>query len=269
MIQTRTSRALALAALLALTACATAPASNASAPSPASTALPWSNAQQMIVVTSDDWNAVRGTMRRFERTAGDWRQVGAATPVMLGRAGIAWGRGLHPMPQAGGPPPKHEGDGRNPAGIFPIGMAFGYPESVETALEYRQMQASNWCMDVPGSPLYNRIVDSRDVGEAAVKGSSEPMRLDIHTKGDDRYKLGFVIGHNTDNVDRGGSCIFAHLWGNPDKTTAGCTAMDEAAMRETLAWLRPQAHPVFVQLTEAGYDQTQRAWQLPSRTVFH
>ena len=95
------------------------------------------------------------------------------------------------------------------------------------------------------------------------------MRLDIHDNGDQRYKIGFVIRHNDQNVERGGSCIFAHLWGNPDKTTAGCTAMAEPAMRETLAWLEPQAHPVFVQLTEAEYESKQRDWQLPARTTFH
>ena len=37
----------------------------------------------MIVVTSKDWDAVRGTMRRFERNGASWRQVGGATPVMF------------------------------------------------------------------------------------------------------------------------------------------------------------------------------------------
>lgn len=261
-----------LAVPLLLAACATAPTTavgiQANTVAPA-TPNAWSNADQMIVVTSQDWGAVRGTMRRFERNGRTWRQVGAATPVMLGRTGIAWGTGLHPMPQDGGPAPKQEGDGKSPAGVFGIGIAFGYPERVDTRLDYRQMQATNWCMDVPGSPLYNRIVDSREVGEAAVKGSTEPMRLDIHDNGDQRYKIGFVIRHNDQNVERGGSCIFAHLWGNPDKTTAGCTAMAEPAMRETLAWLEPQAHPVFVQLTEAEYESKQRDWQLPARTTFH
>ena len=152
-----------IAAPLLLAACATAPTTavgiQANTVAPA-TPNAWSNADQMIVVTSKDWDAVRGTMRRFERNGASWRQVGGATPVMLGRTGIAWGSGLHPMPQTGGPPAKHEGDGKSPAGVFGIGFAFGYPERVDTPLDYQQMQATNWCMDVPGSPLYNRIVDS-------------------------------------------------------------------------------------------------------------
>lgn len=239
----------------------------ASTPATSTEALPWSNARQVIVVTSTDFDAPRGQLRRFERSDGGWKQVGAMQPVMLGRAGIGWGIGLHPAQTDG--PQKREGDGRNPAGVYAIGPAFGYAASASTALRYLPMQATNWCMDVPASPLYNRIVDSREVGESAVKESTEPMRLDLHKNGDDRYKLGFVIEHNAGNVPGMGSCIFAHLWGDPDKTTAGCTAMPEAAMRDVLAWLKPAARPVFVQLTDAGYDQRQAAWQLPPRTAFH
>ena len=248
------------AALFVLAGCATTP-------TPSPSAWPWSPARQMLVVTSAGFDATRGQLRRFERARdGDWRQVGAMQPVMLGRAGIGWGLGLHPAQAQG--PQKREGDGRNPAGVFAIGPAFGYAPSAPGALPYRPMQATHWCMDVPASPLYNRIVDSRDVGAAAVQGSTEPMRLDLHNNGDDRYKLGFVIEHNAGNVPGMGSCIFAHLWGNPDKTTAGCTALPETGMRALLGWLQPAARPVFVQLTDADYDRLQAGWRLPSRAAF-
>ena len=125
------------------------------------------------------------------------------------------------------------------------------------------MSASDYCIDVSGSPLYNRIVDARVVGEAAVKGSTEPMRLDLHSKGDVRYKLGFVIDHNAEGAPQGGSCIFAHLWRSPDEPTAGCTSMDETVMRTLLAWLRPDARPVFVLLPEAEYARKESEWGLP------
>ena len=126
------------------------------------------------------------------------------------------------------------------------------------------MQASHWCMDVPASPLYNRIVDAREVGAAAVEGSSERMRLDLAKPGDDRYRLGFVIEHNPRNVAGMGSCIFAHLWGNPDKTTAGCTAMDETAMQDLLAWLDDARRPLFVLLPRPAYDEVRQARRLPA-----
>ncbi|MEO6364868.1 MAG: hypothetical protein ABIO38_02300 [Luteimonas sp.] len=222
----------------------------------------WSGARQLVVVTTPDWEATSGTLRRYARDGSGWTQVGTAAPVVIGRSGSAWGLGLHPTQTAG--PMKREGDGRAPAGVFRIGDAFGYAASVDTALSYLPMQATHYCMDVPASPLYNRIVDSRVVGESAVQGSTEPMRLDVHAKGSQQYKLGMVIEHNQQAIAGAGSCIFAHLWKTPETTTAGCTAMDEPVMRELLAWLRADARPVFVLMPQAEYRRLQAEWSLPA-----
>lgn len=79
-------------------------------------------------------------------------------------------------------------------------------------MPYQAMSATHYCMDVPSSPLYNRIVDAAQVGEAAVASSTEPMRLDLRHAGDARYSEGFVIAHNPRAVAGRGSCIFAHVW---------------------------------------------------------
>ncbi|RRU02464.1 L,D-transpeptidase family protein, partial [Stenotrophomonas sp. 278] len=183
--------------------------------------------------------------------------------VAVGRSGSAWGTGLHPA-QSGGPQ-KQEGDGRSPAGIFAIGEAFGYADKVSTSLPYQPMRESSYCMDVPDSKYYNRIVDAEVVGAEAVEGSTEPMRLDLHNKGDVRYREGFVIEHNPKAVPRGGSCIFAHLWRTPGEATAGCTAMEPAHMTTLLGWLTPAARPRFVLLPKAQYAQLQAQWQLPEQ----
>ncbi|RNF85393.1 hypothetical protein EER27_06450 [Lysobacter psychrotolerans] len=229
----------------------------------AATGLPWSRSTQLVLVTTADWDASRGTLQAFERDGDQWRAASAPAPVVIGRAGSAWGSGLHP---AQGGPAKREGDGRAPAGVFPIGSAFGYASGVSTALPYRAMRASDYCIDVSQSPLYNRIVDSDQVGAAAVAGSTEPMRRDLHANGDQRYKLGFVIGHNAAGAADAGSCIFAHLWKAADEATAGCTAMDEATMRSLLGWLRPQHQPVFVLLPKPEYQRLRSGWALPSPT---
>lgn len=222
--------------------------------------LPWSGARQLVVVTTPDWDSTRGEMRRFTRTGEGWEQVAGEVPVVIGREGAAWGAGMHPM-QPG--PEKQEGDGRSPAGVFALGIAFGYAESANTRLSYVPMSASDWCIDVVDSPLYNQIVDARDVGLDAVAGSTEPMRRDVHVDGDQRYKLGFVIEHNPANEPGAGSCIFAHLWSAADSPTAGCTAMAEPHMRETLAWLELDANPVFILLPQQEYDRLRSAWHLP------
>jgi L,D-peptidoglycan transpeptidase YkuD (ErfK/YbiS/YcfS/YnhG family) len=225
-------------------------------------AAAWADARQMVVVTTADWNTDHGTLRTFERAGAGWKEVGAAAPVTVGKNGTAWGLGLH-APRHDGPV-KREGDLRAPAGVFAIGEAFGYAATAATAMPYRALTATDWCVDVSGTPQYNRIVDAKVVGEKAVAGSTEPMRRDIHAHGDQRYAQGFVIEHNAQQRAGGGSCIFAHLWKSPVDATAGCTAMAPASMRRLLGWLRPQQHPVFVLLPRAAYTALHESWRLPS-----
>jgi L,D-peptidoglycan transpeptidase YkuD (ErfK/YbiS/YcfS/YnhG family) len=223
----------------------------------------WQASRQLVLVTTGNWQADHGILRTYERVAGGaWRAVGAAQPVTIGKAGAAWGLGLQAMQTAG--PRKREGDNRSPAGVFRIGEAFGYAAHADTALPYRALGATDYCVDVSDSPLYNRIVDATVVGAAAVHGSTEPMRRDLHVGGDQRYRLGFVIEHNTQATPQGGSCIFAHLWQSPIDATTGCTAMSPAVMQALLAWLRPRQQPVFVLLPQAEYRRLHTALQLPS-----
>jgi L,D-peptidoglycan transpeptidase YkuD (ErfK/YbiS/YcfS/YnhG family) len=217
-------------------------------------------AGHLVIVTTPDWNATQGTLRTFEWNGTTWRARAAAVPITIGRSGSAWGVGLH-EPQPG--LQKREGDGRSPAGIFTIGTAFGYAERLAAKFPYRPMTQFDYCIDVNESPLYNQIVDQRVVGKEAVERSTEPMRRDVHAKGDQRYKLGFVIEHNPKNVNAGGSCIFAHLWNAPGQTTAGCTAMAEPAMRSLVDWLDPTQRPLFVLLPEAEYSRLRSNWGLP------
>lgn len=246
------ARAVLACSLLVLGACA-----SPGTPAPRA----WDGAGQLVLVTTPHVDADEGTLRRYVRDGGHWRPVGDPVPVTVGRSGIAWGRGLHP-PQPG--QAKREGDGRAPAGVFRIGTAFGYAQAFPTALPYAPMDAGDWCIDVPDSPLYNRIVDTSEVGGAAVEGSTEPMRRDLHADGDQRYRLGFVIEHNDDAVPRAGSCIFAHEWKAPGVATAGCTAMAPAAMEALLGWLDPAAEPVFVLLSAADHARLHRPWDLPA-----
>jgi L,D-peptidoglycan transpeptidase YkuD (ErfK/YbiS/YcfS/YnhG family) len=223
--------------------------------------LGWRKAEQLVLVITPDWDASRGVLTGFELDHGQWKQVQTPTPVAVGRAGAAWGVGLHAQQSSG--PIKKEGDGRSPAGVFRISGAFGYAASEPTALSYKGMHESDYCIDMSGSPLYNSIVDAHVVGESAVRGSTEPMRRDIHADGDIRYKLGFVIEHNPASAPHAGSCIFAHLQRSADEPTSGCTAMDEPAMRALLLWLRPERHPVFVLLPQSEYARVNAEWKLP------
>jgi len=234
----------------------------AATPAIAATADPLAGTSQLVVVVTPDWQASQGRLQAYQRDArGRWQPHGDAWAVAVGRNGSAWGEGVLPTPQAG--PRKQEGDGRSPAGVFAIGPAFGYAARIDSALPYRQMQVDDWCMDVPASPLYNRIVSAGEVGAEAVKGSSEPMRLDLHHDGDPRYREGFVIEHNAAAVPGRGSCIFAHLWRQPGEATAGCTAMAPADMQRLLAWLQPARQPRLVLLPASEVAWAHQHWQLP------
>ena len=245
-----------LATVATISGCAGSPTQSASSE--------WSSARQLVRVLVKDWNATQGQLQRFEKRRGAWVAVGAPIDVVVGRTGSAWGRGLGAPHIDANAPVKREGDGKAPAGIFRIGSAFGYAPQLSTGLAYLPMQASSYCMDVPASPLYNRIVDAKAVGESAVAGSTEPMRLDLVTPGDMRYQRGFVIEHNADAVPGKGSCIFGHQWKNKDTPTAGCTAMAPEDMAVLIAWLDRRVHPVLALMPEDEYTQQAAQLALPA-----
>jgi D-alanyl-D-alanine dipeptidase len=192
------------------------------------TPAPLRSARQLLVVTTRDWDAVGGVLRRFERgsTRGSWAQVGAEVPIVVGRTGLAWGVGVVPVGAAAGPR-KKEGDGKAPAGVFRLGSAFGFAPAREAAwmmVPYLPLTSSTECVDDSASGYYNRVVN-RDSVKTVDWNSSERMRT---VEG---YRWGLMVEHNAAPPVAGlGSCIFLHVWAGPDKGTAGCTAMDGANM---------------------------------------
>ncbi len=218
------------------------------------------NNQQLIMVISDNWQVDIGLLYRYEKVNKQWQKHADAAPVTLGRKGLAWGIGLHPK-QAG--LEKKEGDGKAPAGVFSLGNAFGYLDKLETGIIYQAMSANDYCIDVNGSSYYNQIVSKLDVGEQGIQGSSEPMRRDIHLKGDQVYKKGLIVQHNPENISAAGSCIFMHIWKSPAKPTAGCTAMSEPVITHLLAWLSSKKQPIYVALPKSEYMAKKESWELP------
>ncbi|HWU78426.1 MAG TPA: hypothetical protein VN043_18165 [Rhodanobacter sp.] len=236
-------------------------AATAAADAPVTEAGRWQQSGQLVLVTVADWNADHGTMRTFTRGRHGWVEAGIPAPVTIGRHGAGWGLGLN-APRRDGPL-KHEGDSRSPAGVFRIGQVFGYAARADTTMPYRALSATDYCVDVVGASHYNRIVDANVVGADAVKGSTEPMRRDIHLDGDQHYRLGFEIEQNWQSRPGAGSCIFGHLWSSPTDATVGCTAMAPAVMQSLVAWLRPQRKPIFVLLPQSAYLKVRDAWKLP------
>ncbi|HZQ46112.1 MAG TPA: L,D-transpeptidase family protein [Verrucomicrobiae bacterium] len=245
-----------------LLACQVFPATNQISASAQSDVPPLASATQMLVVTTKNWDAVPGVMRRFARVDAQsaWSKIGAPIPIVVGRNGLGWGRGLNPAAGLPGPV-KKEGDGKSPAGIFRLSSAFGLaaPDQMKSLkMPYNQLTVGVECVDDVKSAHYNSIVDRGRIGHPDWN-SSEKMR-DVGAP----YQLGVVVDHNTDPREAGGgSCIFLHIWQDARTGTSGCTAMARGKMEALLPWLDPAAHPLLVQLPESEYKLLQKHWQLP------
>jgi len=227
-------------------------------------AAPTNASLQLIVVITDDWDAVPGVMRRYERDGvrAPWRAVGGDVPVVVGAAGLGWGDGLHGIGSPGEAGPiKREGDNRSPAGVFRLSSTFGYPPRDSLSwieMPYEQATDAYKCVDDPSSLHYNQMLFSTRVSRVDWRSAE-----DMH-RSDSLYRLGVVVEHNANGHEiGGGSCIFLHIWPGPDGNTAGCTAFASGPMLQLLAWLRPESMPLLVQLPRTEYDRLRARWALP------
>lgn len=127
---------------------------------------------------------------------------------------------------------KREGDGRTPAGVWPIRRLLWRADRISlprTALPSQPIHVSDgWC-DAPSDRQYNRPV------EMPYRGSAENLWRDDHV-----YDLVVVLGYNDDPVvPSAGSAIFLHL-ARPDYVaTEGCIALGLEHMAEFLRLARP------------------------------
>jgi D-alanyl-D-alanine dipeptidase len=243
-----------LVSSLAVSACRVSP------PVPA-TVSPIAVSRQLVVVTTPGWDSTTGMLHRFERAReGEaWRAVGTPTPIVVGRTGLAWGIGFDAVPGAeASAPRKREGDGRSPAGVFPLDTVFGFqPLAAPLGLPFVSLTDQTDCVDDPGSAHYNTVV-ARDRVSRVDWSSAERMRTI------EQYKLGVIVGYNAaPPVPGRGSCIFLHIWGGPASTTAGCTALDARELTAVVEWLDASRRPMLVQLTASEYQRLRGRWDLP------
>jgi L,D-peptidoglycan transpeptidase YkuD (ErfK/YbiS/YcfS/YnhG family) len=215
--------------------------------------------RQLIVVTTPSWDSISGTLQRYERAGATapWRAVGAAVPIVVGQTGLAWGDDALGRR---GDPHKREGDGKAPAGRFPLGAAFGFASRGEAdwiRLPYVPLESDTECVDDAASAHYNRVVDRSDVRRVDWKSAERMRSIDL-------YRLGVIVRYNAQPVRRGrGSCIFHHIGRAEGSPTSGCTAMPASDLETVVRWLDPRRAPRLVQLPRAEYARLRRAWSLP------
>ncbi|KAB2638662.1 MAG: L,D-transpeptidase family protein [Verrucomicrobia bacterium] len=215
---------------------------------------------QCVVGLADAWDSSRATLSFYEKRGGAWQRIGSAWPARLGRDGLVWGLGMHPLPAAG--PTKREGDWRAPAGVFSIGGVWGYAADIRkhSQLPYHQVGPRDLWIEDPTSRDYNRhLLLDHDPANAWEK--KQQMK-----QGDPAHALKLFIAHNAPPtaVARAGSSIFFHIWrADGGKPTAGCTTMAEARLRELISRLDPARKPLYVLLPKAEYAALRAAWKLP------
>ncbi|MDI1240686.1 MAG: L,D-transpeptidase family protein [bacterium] len=226
-------------------------------PEPPAVKIPFAESLQAVVVTTDEWSDTSGDARLFERKdlRSKWKTVGKEFDIVVGRTGLAWAQDSAPEAASTF---KKEGDGKSPAGIFPLIFAFGKAESITSKLSYRRIEDQTECVDDVNSHHYNKVVGRLQVGIFDWKSSEKMAEITPE------YDLGVFVAYNSYPVVKGnGSCIFLHIWKDASTPTSGCTAMAREDLERVAGWLDPKKNPYLVQMPEAEYKAYKRSWNLP------
>ena len=220
--------------------------------------------RQLVVSIAPSWDSSKGTLRLFEKDGNAWKPVtgkdqsGSGIPVLYGKNGLVWGRGVLGANEPG--PHKVERDKRAPAGVFAIGKIYTYDAHLPEGANYpfHQITAADAWVDDPTLPEYNRFV-TVDLKNPPPWFAKQRMRLN-----DFAYRWLVEIRHNADPPVQGaGSAIFFHIRRGPDRPSSGCTTMAEPDLVRLVSWLRADKHPHYVLLPRSEYLQKWRAWGLP------
>ena len=215
---------------------------------------------QCLLGTADTWNSSSVTLCLYEKKAGAWTPVTAPWKGRLGKSGLIWGKGLHPVPN--GATVKKEGDNRSPAGVFAIGGAWGYDASISKhpKLPYRQVTARDLWVEDPASPQYNRnVILDRDPATPWEKKQQMKQTDPVHS-------LKLFIAHNAapNITPHAGSSIFLHIWRRDGAVpTAGCTTMEKSKLEWLISRIDPTKRPLYILLPKTDYAKLRGEWKLP------
>jgi D-alanyl-D-alanine dipeptidase len=214
--------------------------------------------QELLVVLTDDWTALSGTLYAFKKVNGAWEQE-FSNPVVVGSKGLGLGEGLERL-SIDNAPVKQEGDLKSPAGVFTIGTAFGYASYEEARwIKNPYIRATDTliCVDDSHSAHYNTLVNNNPA-------KSDWKSFESMHRKDDYYKWGLFINHNAVKPVSGkGSCIFMHIWENAQVGTDGCTAMREDDLLRILHWIDKGLSPILVQFPRSAYKNLAGQYHWP------
>lgn len=217
------------------------------------------NVSQLIVSIAPTWDSPEGKLQCFQRTGKTWSAVGEPVRVLYGKNGLAWGRGEFGIGETG--LTKREGDKRAPAGVFKLGRIYTYDPALPAGADYpfHPITENDAWVDDVNNPFYNQHVEV-DLKNPPPWFEKQKMRLN-----DPPHRWLIEIRHNADPPVAGaGSAIFFHIQRGPNRYSAGCTVMPEAAIVKIICWLRASANPRYVLLPAAEYQRRWKDWGLPA-----
>ncbi len=221
---------------------------------------------QLVIVLTQSFDDNQARLYCFERQVplNNWRLRLGPFAAIIGKRGLAWGRGLHSnLPDYA--PVKVEGDKKSPAGVFRLGPVIGRPEELpDIKMPYVSIMTLVECVDDPRSRYYNQLVRPDTVAERDWNSSERLFLPGIW------YDFGVVVQHNSPlPVSGSGSCIFLHNWDSPSDSTTGCTALAPENLTQIVKWLDILRQPVIVQLPQSIYEKVKQKWHLPAIHDFH
>lgn len=199
------------------------------------------NTNQVLFVKTGGVDSVRGTMFLYERknNKAAWKRTDSFA-IVVGKNGLA--KDARSPVSFTGLTMKKEGDGKSPAGIFPLGIVFSYHDLKNLKMRFKQVDTLCHCVDDTASSYYNTLI----VADTAKQryNSFEYMK-----RKDDFYEYGVWVLYNSHPVVAGnGSCIFIHIWKDESSGTSGCTAMAKENILKLIHWLDEGKHPVLLQM---------------------
>lgn len=204
------------------------------------------SAQQILLVVADNFTTSKASLSAYE---GD-KLVFKGIDVNLGKNGLGWGLGFQEISHKSDEPIKMEGDKKAPAGIFELGFAFGYAQTLNLKLPYIHADQNLLCVDDIDSPYYNRFVTfNKDLK------SFEHMKRE-----DGQYKYGLVVIHNNAQIKKRGSCIFLHVQKAENAPTVGCTSMKEKDILKILKWLDRDKDPILIQVPKLYLEEVYKLY---------
>jgi L,D-peptidoglycan transpeptidase YkuD (ErfK/YbiS/YcfS/YnhG family) len=181
-----------------------------------------SHVKQLVLVLTHSMASTTAIVRSYQRgNDGRWIDREESKPAVLGRNGLAWSSAFRRYASEA-EPIKREGDGRTPAGFFNVGRAFGFSQG-RGAGYVRIQKGKHFCVDDPSSPYYNEILVRSKAGRGVSGEDMAAIPL---------YREGLFLDYPTNRKERGGSCIFIHVWKNKNATTIGCVALSENDVKD-------------------------------------